>query len=131
MENFSIQLSQADLQLVPIVIGVVQIIKQNDYLFNLLKEWLTLIGLGLGIFLISMAHGWVWNLETVIIGFTVGTLASGSYDLIKNLTPKLANKKDESTAENQCAELVEIPQETQIEVKKETFVTKASPKKKR
>lgn len=126
MENFSIQLSQADLQLVPIVIGVIQIIKQSDYLFNLLKEWLTLIGLGLGIVLISMAHGWVWNFETLIVGFTVGTLAGGSYDLIKNLTPKLANKKDEPIVENQCTEPVEIKQAAPTEA-----VAKTSPKKKR
>jgi SNF family Na+-dependent transporter len=93
MDNFTIQLTQANLQLVPVIIGIIQVIKQNDYLFNLLKNWLTLIGLVLGIVFVAMINNWVWSAETIFTGFTVGTLASGGYDVIKNLTPKLVNQK--------------------------------------
>jgi hypothetical protein len=92
MDNLLIQLSQEDIQLIPLLIGTIQIIKQSDYMFNLLKEWLTLIGLGLGIVFVYIAHGGVLNYETVFTGVTVGILSGGSYDVIKNLTPKLANK---------------------------------------
>jgi hypothetical protein len=81
MENFTFQLTPEMLALVPVVAGVMQMLKRIPQIAAY-KEWLPvvsiLLGIGAGMLLGTPAP--------IVPGVVIGLTAAGGYDLMKNGT---------------------------------------------
>jgi hypothetical protein len=88
MESLNTELTPAILALVPVIAGVIQVLKRAKGA-EALKPWLSIIALALGVGLCYATK----VPEPILPGIIVGLMSSGAYSVLKNGVGATTKKK--------------------------------------